>query len=553
MSQRKYFLHLLFLVVIHILFLSNSHAQGVTPKREFRAVWVATVNNIDFPGKPTRSSIALKEQWKKLVEKFQELGFNALIVQIRPSGDAFYPTELAPWSKYLTGIEGIGPDKDFDPLKFMIEETHRQGMEFHAWMNPYRATMTVDSFNLAEENLFFKHRDWLVRYGRRFYFNPGLPEVREHIISVVSEVVKNYDVDAVHFDDYFYPYKIKNTPFPDSLLFQAKPGRFTEIDDWRRNNIDLLIEELFLQVKLIKPHVRLGISPFGVWRNKADDPSGSDTEAGVTAYDDVYADVVKWLRNGWIDYVVPQIYWNIGFEKADFEKLLRWWGSHTSDRHFYVGHAAYKVANNSVEAWSVPTEIPEQIKLARKNWKSQGSVFFSSNSVLNNPLGVRDSIGRYYRNPALLPELTDLEMKRPSPPKLKKIKSTKEGIRIRWTANKEDIAKLPAYYVVYRMNGFGAKAEAFEEAENILKISPLNSSETKITVFDETAEVDKVYTYVVTAVNKNNKESVPSNQRKVQTSEKGVKNVKKRPTNVGRSSSKGGGFLGSKKKTSFFD
>lgn len=552
MMLRKNLILLVILWIGALISQGPLFAQEASPKREFRAVWIATVNNIDFPSKPTRSSVALKEQWKKLVSKYKEMGFNALIVQIRPSGDAFYPSELAPWSKYLTGNEGIGPDKDFNPLAYMIEETHRQGLEFHAWMNPFRATMTNDTLNLATNHQFFKNRDWLVKYGRRLYLNPGLPEVRDYVIQVISEVVSNYEIDAIHFDDYFYPYKIKNRPFPDSILFQARPGRFTDIEDWRRNNVDVLIEEVSAQIKLTKPYVKLGISPFGVWRNKIDDPVGSETEAGVTSYDDVYADVLKWLRMGWIDYVVPQLYWHIGFEKADHEALVKWWSTHSSDRQLYIGHAAYKVANNSEKAWSDPNEIPKQIKLSRKNWKSQGSVYFSSASVLSNPLGVRDSIAHYYKYPALHPELTDLEMRRPQAPKLKKVKGKKDGVKISWKVNKADLQKLPAYFVVYRVDGFGANEADLEEPKNILDISSMHSNGAKHSIMDYTAEADEMYTYVITAVNRNHKEGNPSKRQKILKLEKGLKNLKKPVAGSGKSKSKSGIF-NKQKKSSFFD
>ena len=257
-----------------------SQNEPLPPKREFRGVWIATVNNIDYPRNSTVYSVALKEQYKKLIEKYKDMGFNAIIFQIRPSGDALYPTDLAPWSKYLTGKQGRSPAPYFDPLEFFIEETHKLGMEFHAWLNPYRATTNLDTFSLSEQHMLFQHRDWMMKYGGKYYFNPALPEVRQHLTDVVTEVVENYNVDAIHFDDYFYPYRIKNVPLQDTINFIKYGRNFDKIEDWRRNNVDELIQMVFTSVKQLKPHVKFGISPFGVWRNRENDPRGSDTRGG---------------------------------------------------------------------------------------------------------------------------------------------------------------------------------------------------------------------------------------------------------------------------------
>ncbi|MBK7871875.1 MAG: family 10 glycosylhydrolase [Saprospiraceae bacterium] len=358
------------------------NAQIDAPKREFRAVWVASVANIDYPRQPSPNSIALQEQFKTLLEQYKQVGLNAIIVQIRPTGDALYPTELAPWSKYLAGRQGLAPAPDYDPLKFMIDEAHKMGFEFHAWMNPYRATMDLDTLSLAPNHAFHAHRDWMVRYGGRFYFNPALPQVRQHINDIVKEVVTKYDVDAIHFDDYFYPYKIKDEVFPDSIDFWRYGARFSNIEDWRRSNVDSLIENISTTINEIKPYVKFGISPFGVWRNKDKDPSGSDTRAGATTYDDLYADVVKWMRLGWIDYLIPQLYWNIGFPPADHATLVGWWGSRSYERDLYIGHAAYKVQNDPQPAWNVPDEIPKQIQLNRRNALTKAALFLVQNLSL---------------------------------------------------------------------------------------------------------------------------------------------------------------------------
>lgn len=500
---------LLFISFIFIANLAKAQAPAETPKREFRGVWVASVANIDFPRRPSVSAIAHQEQWKSLLERYKDVGLNAVIVQIRPAGDALYPTELAPWSKYLTGKQGTAPEPAYDPLQFMIEETHKQGMEFHAWLNPYRATVDLDTSSLAPNHAFRTHRDWMLRYGNRFYFNPALPQVRQHLNEIVAEVVTKYDVDAIHFDDYFYPYKVKDEVFPDSVEYWRYGSRFSNIDDWRRSNVDSLIETISTSIKDIKPHVQFGVSPFGVWRNRANDPTGSDTRAGATTYDDLYADVVKWLRLGWIDYVIPQLYWNIGFPPADHATLLGWWGSRNYEQNLYIGHAAYKVENNAEEAWFDPNEIPRQIRLNRRNAITKGSAFFSSKSILENRLGLMDSLRVYYQTPALLPSPPNADMKKFAAPKLLKLKYKEGRVLLRWKAADKD--NLPAYYVVYRF--YGKKMGDFEDPANIVHISAMQIDNPKFCFIDTVGDADANYTYVIRAVNRQHIEGEPSNIR----------------------------------------
>ncbi len=503
------------LCLLLLTFLQNLNAQyNDAPKREFRAVWVATVANIDYPRAPTSDAIALKEQWKSLLEQYKQIGLNAVIVQVRPAADALYPTELAPWSKYLTGKQGRAPESGYDPLQFMIEETHKMGMEFHAWFNPYRATMDMDTASLAPNHIFRGHRDWMLKYGGKFYFNPALPQVRQYITDIVGEVVTKYDIDAIHFDDYFYPYKVKDEVFPDSTDYWRYGTNFNSIDDWRRSNVDSLIEMVSDKIKETKPHVQFGISPFGVWRNKDKDPTGSDTRAGATCYDDLYADVIKWMRLGWIDYLIPQLYWNIGFSPADHATLLGWWGSRNFERNLYIGHAAYKVQNNPEPAWSDPNEIPKQIRLNRRNAITKGSAYFSSRSILENRLGLKDSLSYHYRTLALLPSPPDASMKAFGEPKLARPKYKKTGeVRMKWTANRADRKNPPDYYVVYRF--YGKKAGEMDDPANILYITPFQQKKKKVVFYDKKLEDNVYYTYIITAVNRQHIEGKPSKPKTI--------------------------------------
>ncbi len=514
-----------------LLFLSLSvftalPAQNpAAPKREFRAVWVATAFNIDYPRRPTDWEVALREEYKRLLDRYERIGFNAVILQVRVAGDALYPSELAPWSRFLTGKQGRPPADDFDPLAFYVEETHRRGMEFHAWFNPLRGTTGMDTLSLAPTHAFNRHRNWLLPYGGKFYFNPARNQVREHIVQVVGEVVANYDIDAVHFDDYFYPYRYGREEFPDTLDYQVFGAEFDSIGDWRRYNINQLISEVSAEIKRIKPHVKFGVSPFGVWRNADRDRGGSQTRASATAYDDLYADVLGWLRRQWIDYVIPQLYWHIGFPPADHETLLKWWSVNNYNRHLYVGHAAYKIQNSRELAWYEAKEIPSQIRLSRRNFVSAGSAFFSSDPILQNRLGVRDSLEHFYRHPALIPEMPELGQAAKGAPDLRRVGRKKGLPRLKWKPAKRDEERPPYYYVVYRFEG--DEKPDFEDGANILHVTGFNQNDNKkIKYIDETAEPGKKYTYVITAVNRQHSESPPSRARRIEKTEKGLQRLR---------------------------
>lgn len=509
----------------------NWQPEPAPPKREFRAVWIATVFNTDYPKSPSPMRVAIKEQYKNLIADFKHLGFNAVIVQIRPAGDAFYTSRLAPWSQFLTGKQGQGPiPSGFDPLEFMIEETHRLGMEFHAWMNPYRATINMDTASLHPSHVFYQHRDWLVTYGPRMYLNPGLPEVRGHLSEVVGEVVDNYDIDGIHFDDYFYPYKIKDVPFPDSSTYYFYGQAYKNIDDWRRSNTDALIQSVSQRIRASKPHVKFGISPFGVWSNRDQNSLGSDTRASVTSYDDLYADGIKWLRNGWIDYIAPQLYWNIGFEPADYATLVNWWSLRVKEQHLYIGQAAYKVGENPEPGWQDPTEIPRQIAMNRGNLEVDGSIFYNAQSVRRNLLGVKDSLRQAFRNPALVPQIEYQEGRVPRGPRLKKIRTKDGDVKIKWKPNQDDTYIKPAYYVVYRFPG--SRVGDYEDPRNILHVTSFLADAKKMVHMDRTAETNQEYTYVVTGVNRMHQEGRPSEVRPVRKLERRVKKIKNRPVRV---------------------
>ena len=477
------------------------------PKREMRGIWVATAKNLDYPESPTNWPVAQKEEWKNRLRDYRELGFNAVFFQVRPAADAFYPSELAPWSAYLAGEQDRPPRPEYDVLQFLVAEAHRQGLEFHAWINPFRATMDLNTDKLSLRHVYHRHPRWMVRYGPRYYLDPGLPAVREHVCNVIAEIVDRYDIDGLHIDDYFYPYPLPKRSFPDTATFRLHGQDFQRIEDWRRSNINAFMEMASTAIKDRKPHVYFGVSPFGVWRNDEADPTGSPTTADITSYDHLYADVLTWVQRGWVDYIAPQLYWNIGFEPADHARLQRWWSVHKGSAELYIGHAAYKVRNDRVRAWDEPDEIKRQVELGRRNRRIGGQLFFSSSYVLADPLGLKDSLRQLYRHPALLPKRPSLELRTFAAPELK-VRNKSGDAQVKFGPDKVDKERPPHYYVVYRFEG--ARAGRRDEAEAILHITAPNGADKTLSFIDRNVGDRGVYTYVVTAVNRAHQESRPS-------------------------------------------
>lgn len=394
-----------FLLLVSIVLLSswNGNAQEkiTNPKNEFRAVWIATVANIDWPKSNIEAVEKQKADFIEILDTYKKLNYNAVIVQIRSSGEAFYPTDLAPWSRYLTGKEGKAPSPYYDPLEWMILEAHARGFEFHAWLNPYRATMDLKTENLSPNHDVNKHADWMIKYAGKYYYNPALPEVQTHLVTIVNEVVRNYDIDAIHFDDYFYPYKVTGETFNDKASYM-KYGGGLSLEDFRRSNVNNFVKCVSLSIKNIKPWVQFGISPFGVWRNKSVDPKGSDTESGQTNYDDLYADPLAWMENSWVDYLVPQLYWSLGHPKVSYSKLLKWWSENSKNTAIYIGNGTYKINADSDKKWNNPYEIPNQIDITRTYKNVQGNAFFSAKWFVNKNQDVTQLLmENQYKYPAL--------------------------------------------------------------------------------------------------------------------------------------------------------
>ena len=391
-------------VVLSFIILSLS-AQT---KPEFRGVWIATVDNIDWPTKGDYNSNSQKASFIKMLDMHQRNGINALVVQIRPCTDAFYPSPYEPWSQWLTGIQGQPPSPYYDPLAFMISETHKRGMVFHAWLNPYRAEFNLTNPSLSATHITKVHPEWFLVYGDKRYFDPGNKDAQQYVTQVVSDVVSRYDVDAIHFDDYFYPYRIPGKEFPDEATFRKYGAGLTK-DDWRRSNTDSIISKLSATIKKENKKCQFGISPFGVWRNQDKDPiDGSRTIGAQTNYDDLYANILLWLKKGWIDYVAPQLYWEFGHRIAPYEVLLSWWSNHTYGKHCYVGMGIYRA--NSNPAWKELSQLPRQIVAMRNTPNMKGMIFFSSKTFERNPNGWSDSLRlNYFKVPVKVPEMNWLK------------------------------------------------------------------------------------------------------------------------------------------------
>ena len=465
------------------------------PKREFRGAWLHTVSG-DYQGMPTNK---LKERLVKELDNLQEAGINAVIFQVRPAADAFYPSTIEPWSRYLTGTQGVAPAPLWDPLSFVIKECHQRNMELHAWINPYRVKTNI-KHQLSKEHIYFKHPEWFLQYGNQLFFDPGLPESRRFICKVVKDIVDRYDVDAIHMDDYFYPYPIQGKDFPDAVSFARYGKGFATKGDWRRNNVDLLIEEIHHLIRGIKPWVKFGISPFGIYRNQSSDPAGSKTN-GLQNYDQLYADVLLWVNKGWIDYNVPQIYWEIGHPVADYETLIQWWAKHASNRPLFIGESVVRTTEKKdLENPSI-NQLQRKMELQHSLKSVNGACQWPGKAVINNVGHYRDDlIKTYYKYPALQPLFTFMDDK--APKKVRSLKSEwiEKGYYLTWKApraKKEmDQAK---HYVVYRFN----KEEKVDISQAAKIVTITQDTALKLPYVDGKTS----YRYVVTALDRLQNES----------------------------------------------
>ena len=384
------------LSVILVLAMLIPAAYAAQPAQDgMRGVWVSSVANIDYPSQQGLSADQLKSEADTILNNIAAMGLNTVFLQVRPSADALYPSALFPWSRYVSGTAGQAPDGDFDVLAYWVEGAHSRGLQLHAWLNPYRITRDgkeeLDS--LPETSPAKQHPEWVVEYEGNYYFNPGLPAVQQLVVDGAAEIVRNYDVDGIHLDDYFYP----GTDFNDATAYARYGDDFDDIGDWRRDNVNTLIASLDETVHAINPELSFGVSPAGIWDNKADNPKGSDTN-GRSSYREIYCDSVEWIKRGTVDYICPQLYWSIGYEIADFEVLVDWWQDivSTSDVALYIGIGAYRAAEAEPgDVWYGTAELERQLDMLDNSIDIQGEVFFSYASLMEAQ-GCSDFLTTHY-------------------------------------------------------------------------------------------------------------------------------------------------------------
>jgi uncharacterized lipoprotein YddW (UPF0748 family) len=471
------------------------HAQPA--KREIRGTWIATVEGIDWPQTVGTNAEKQQQEMVALLDHVRRNNLNTIAFQIRPTADAFYDSAHEPWSHWLTGTPGTAPG--YDPLQFVIDECGKRGIAVHVWINPYRVWLNDDNLSPEYRNtLYRRYPGWLIRYGKTHYFHPADDRSREHILRVAADIVSRYDIDAIHMDDYFYPYRIAGQEFPDEAYFKKDPRGFKNKEDWRRDNVDRTIRALQDTIKSIKPWVEFGISPFGVWRNASKDPRGSATRAGQTNYDDLYADILKWEQQGWIDYVAPQIYWEIGHKQADFATLARWWDDNAHGTPVYVGQALYRVdPRSSTAAWRTPKEIVRQIELNRTLSRIQGSFLYSA-KFLADPV-LQQALAEVYPARSLWPENPRIEPIEPFPPGNPVLTNEGSCLRLSWQPETDD-----RRFVVYRIAADGDPD--FNDSRNIVCVTTESSVELP-------AEPQAGARYFVSALSLTHRESEPIEAR----------------------------------------
>ena len=483
-----------YFIPVLLFTLNNLAAQTLPPKREFRGAWIATVINLDWPTSPGLDAGTQRGELIRLLDELQAAGVNAVMFQVRSECDAMYASTIEPWSYWLTGGQGRPPSPFYDPLQFAVQEAHKRGMELHAWFNPYRSVREVGGYTNASNHVSVVHPDWIIRNANLKVLDPGLPQVRSYVTSVIMDVVNRYDVDGVHFDDYFYSYPPNQITTEDNATFANYSRGFTNRGDWRRDNVNLLVKMIHDSIQVVKPFVKFGISPFGIWKNNV--PTGI---VGLDAYSTIYCDALAWLQQKTIDYLTPQLYWPFGGGQ-DYGRLMPWWASQINDRHLYPGQAAYRMT-----AWNA-NEIPRQIRLNRSTLGVFGSVFFRALNFRENPKGMTDSLkANLYRYPALSPVMAWKERVPPNAPRNLRYERIAGAAGLRWDAPAKAADGDTAFrYVVYRLNSPVVQQNDLDDPSKIAAIAGLNF------IFPKTPASNTPVYYAVTALDRNSNESLPT-------------------------------------------
>ena len=473
---------------------SSGFAQSVPIKREFRGAWIASVANLDWPSTPSTNAEAQQAALIDLLDTLKVSGINAVVFQIRPECDALYESSYEPWSYWLTGVQGLAPSPFYDPLSFAIGQAHERGMELHAWFNPYRAERQVGSYAIDSTHVSRRHPDWVLTFGTLKMLDPGLPMVREFVTNVILDVVHRYDIDGVHFDDYFYPYPPDHIRNQDSQTFADYPRGFTDRDDWRRDNVNLFVKMVFDSIQVVKPYVKFGISPFGIWKNGV--PPGI---SGLDAVNVIYADPLAWIQERIVEYISPQLYWPFGGGQ-DYGRLLPWWASQAGETHLYVGQAAYRIGN-----WR-DSEMPNQLRLNRETENVSGSIFFRATNFMTNPKGFVDTLkADFYRFPAINPVMSWKDTEPPNPPSNLRYERLGAMGRagLRWDAPAEAAdGDIPGRFVIYRFTTPNIQLEDLDDPSHILTLQGGLTGTPAVP-----ADLTESYYFTVTSLDRNANES----------------------------------------------
>ena len=476
-----------------MLFLACSYVCSQN-KREFRGAWIQAVNG-QWVGVGTQK---MQQTLTYQLDELMKDGVNAIIFQIRPECDALYQSNIEPWSRFLTGKQGVAPSPYWDPLQWMVTECHKRGMELHAWINPYRAK-TKTTHELDSRHVAVRHPEWVFEYDDQYILNPAIPECRNFICHVVGDIVRRYDVDGLHIDDYFYPYPAAGQTIPDDQLFRSNPRGFTNKGDWRRDNVNLFIRQLSDTIHQNKPWVKFGVSPFGIYRNKKNDPNGSNTN-GLQNYDDLYADVLLWVNKGWVDYNVPQLYWEIGHKSADYQELIGWWNRYASNRPLFIGEDVERTVKNADLRNPNIHQLAAKVQLRSQMRNVQGAVLWYAKAAVDNIGNYGTSLrSTYWRYPALQPQMPFIDGKAPKKVRKPKVINTQEdGNVLFWREPKGKGWKNQAVrYVVYRFNN--GEPINIEDPSHIVAITP--------NTFYRLPARSQHSTYVITALDQLSNES----------------------------------------------
>ena len=480
-------------LLLLLLFVA-AFAMAQNPKREFRGAWIQSVNG-QFQG---QSRDRMQQTLISQLDELQRDGINAIFFQVRCEGDALYESKLEPWSRFLTGQQGTAPNPYWDPLAWMVEQCHARNMECHAWINPYRAK-TKATPALANTHAYFAHPERFFNYDGLLLFDPGCPENRDFICEVIRDIVSRYDVDGIHMDDYFYPYPVAGLPIPDDASY-AQYGGGMNRGDWRRQNVNKFMAQALLAIRSLKPWVKFGVAPFGIYRNQRTDPSGSAT-TGLQNYDDLYADVLAWVDNGWVDYNIPQIYWEIGNKAADYETLIRWWSQHTGDRPLFVGQDVMRTIKFNDPNNPNAHQMGAKYNLQRSLPGIEGSCQWYAKAVTDNEGNYGTFLRQYFHNTiALQPSMPWIDSKAPGKVRRCKVVWTEDGPVLFWSAprGKKEMDKA-RQYVVYRF--VAGQPMDLEDSRNILCIT----QNTFLPLQYQGGETP--YVYVVTALDRLHNES----------------------------------------------